>query len=66
MNLWEGGNLYLHDVDCSTDQSTDKEHPNLYLQTEQYSTKQNLQMPLCSTKESTLSILMVSHNKVLH
>ena len=36
------------------------------VQTEQYSTKQNLQMPLCSTKESTLSILMVFHNKVLH
>ena len=54
---------------CSTDQSrfrTHKEHRNLYLQTEQYSTKQDLQTLLYDTEESTLSVLVVSCNKVKH
>ena len=54
--------IYIY-IDFNTDQScflTYKEHHMFY---RQYSTKQNLQMPLNSTKESTLSVLMVSYNK---
>ena len=52
--------IYIY-IDCSTNQNrfgTSKEHGNLYVQTEWYSTKQNLQKPLYSTEDSALSILI--------